>query len=365
MPYPKAESVGHVEGQILPLVQDDYWPVSSPEAQGLNLALLAALDVRVATKKINVHGIIIARNGELVHERYFGGKDQRGFDPPHRVEFDANKLHNINSVTKSVISILVGVAIDRGWIEDLDVPALSYFPEYADLRNPEKERITVRHLLTMTDGLEWSEFVPPGDSFEELLGSPDPYRYTLEQDVAREPGQSWNYNSGCTELLAAILHKTSGLPIEVLVKSLLFDPLGIVEVEWRSRLKNSCAETGGGLRMRPRDLAKVGQLILNEGSWQGTQLVSKSWVREALTPRTSALGAHLYGYHWWLGRSVVGDRKIRWVSATGWAGQRLFVIPELSMVIVVTAWLPGPMHLPDYIFLNQYILPSVKEEGPT
>jgi len=130
----------------------------------MSSAPLDSMDGRLsATAGANVHAIVVAREGVLVHERYFTGPDQVGHEPPARVAFNATALHNINSVTKSVVSLRAGIAIDRGRIGGLETPVFSFFPEYADLRTPERDRVTLRHLLTMTDGLEWREFNPDGD----------------------------------------------------------------------------------------------------------------------------------------------------------------------------------------------------------
>jgi CubicO group peptidase (beta-lactamase class C family) len=210
----------------------DGWSVGLPEHHGLDPTLLRAMDQRLAkSKRANVHAIVVARD---VYERYFTGEDQRdASEPTARVAFGPTIKHNMNSATKSVTSLLVDIAVDRGWIKDLDAPVLSYFPEHADLYTSEKNLITLRHLLTMSDGFEWHEFVPPFDSYSQMRQAADPYRKALEEEVRISPGRAYNYNSGATELLAAILHKTSGRPLDVLVKAELFDALSIEDVEWR------------------------------------------------------------------------------------------------------------------------------------
>jgi CubicO group peptidase (beta-lactamase class C family) len=160
------------ESSRTPTERHDGWPVGTPEQLRMGSASLASMDERLAaTRGANVHAILVAREGVLVYERYFAGEDQVGLEPPARVTFDATTKHNVNSATKSVVSLLVGIAIDRGWITGLETPVLSYLPEYADLRTPEKDRISLRHLLTMSGGLEWHEFLPPFDSVAEMRRS--------------------------------------------------------------------------------------------------------------------------------------------------------------------------------------------------
>ena len=322
-------------------------------------APLASMDERLATTPgANVHAIVVARDGVLVHERYYAGEDQVGREPPARVAFDATTRHNVNSATKSVVSLLVGIALDRGWITGLDVPVFSFFPEYADLRTPEKDRITLRHLLTMSGGLEWHEFLPPFDSVTEMRRAVDPYRYVLERPVVAPAGRTFNYNSGSTALLGLILKKTSGKPIDLLAEAELFGRLAIDDVEWQ-RMPQGDPSAGGGLRLRPRDAAKIGQLVLNKGAWNGSQVVSAPWVSQSITAQNEGPASYLYGYQWWIGRSFANGRVVGWAGAFGWGGQRLIVIPELGMVVFFAAWMPQNMAFPETVLLKQHILPAV------
>jgi CubicO group peptidase (beta-lactamase class C family) len=343
-------------------VIDDGWPLGSPGQYGLDGALLLEMEQRLArSKRPNLHAVIIVRGGVLVYERYFAGEDQRdASEPPALVVFDPTVKHNLNSATKSVISLLIGIALERGWLKDLDTPVLSYFLEYPDLHTPEKERLTLRHLLAMSDGLGWYEFVPPFDSYSRMRQATDPCRYVLEREIVISPGRGYNYNSGTTELLSAILRKAAGKPVDLLAKTELFDPLGIDDVEWR-RLANGDPMAAGGLRVRPRDAARIGQLVLDRGLWQGRQIVPASWIAQSTAPQNNGPGVYLYGFQWWLGRSFVRDRQLEWIGAFGSGGQRLIVLPSADMVVFVAAWLQQPqeMVLPESVLLNQYILPAV------
>jgi CubicO group peptidase (beta-lactamase class C family) len=327
----------------------------------MSSAPLASMDERLATTRgANVHAIIVARDGVLVHERYCAGQDQVAREPPARITFNATAKHNLNSATKSVVSLLVGIALDRGWITGVETAVFSYFPEYADLRAPEKDRITLRHLLTMSDGLEWHEFVPPFDSVTEMRRSIDPYRYILERRVAVPAGRAFNYNSGSTALLGLILRKTSGKPIDELAKAELFGHLGIEDTQWQ-RMPQGDPSAGGGLRLRPRDAAKIGQLVLNKGSWRGSQIVPAAWISESIKAQNKGPASYLYGYQWWVGGSEVNGRTVGWAGAFGWGGQRLIVIPELEMVVFFAAWMPQNMAFPERVLLREHILPAVIE----
>ena len=339
----------------------DGWPVGDPMQAGLDRIILADMRQRIAEGKLdNVHAVLIARNGALVYEQYSAGKDQNGLAAPAHVTFDAATRHNGNSITKSVTSLLIGIALERRWIQDLETPVFSYFPEYEDISTPEKQAITLRHLLAMSDGLDWLELVPPYDSMRQMREAPDPCRYVLERDLAMPPGRAFNYNSGATELLAEILRRGTGKTIDVLAQQELFDPLGISDVEWNRRFPNGDPQASGALRARPRDFTKIGQLVLDRGIWKGLAIVSPSWIEQSTAPHNNGPGQFLYGYQWWLGRSYCHGKVVEWIGAMGWAGQRLMILPELDMVVLVHAWLPDRMNLPESILLNQFILPAVR-----
>ena len=328
-----------------PAAMSDGWPVSPPAQQGLDPQLICSAGSGLAKlTEADPHGVVVIRHGVLVYEHYLAGDDLRGWTPVGVVPHDANTLHNIQSITKSVVALLVGIAFDRGWLKDIDAPIFSFFPEYADLRTPEKDRITLRHLLSMTSGLDWPERAlsinNPANILRRARLAPDPYRAVLERSVGAPPGTAWNYNSGGVWLLGRILKKVSGLPLDQFAKEALFEPLGIKDWAWE-RFSNGDPYVSGGLQLRPRDLAKLGQLVLDGGVWQGRQIVSVGLIKEMTTrhsPKEMWFGfARGYGYLWWLGRSSIGRRDIDWVGSLGWGGQRLFVVPEFSLVVAVTA----------------------------
>ncbi|MBA4096965.1 MAG: hypothetical protein C0484_09395 [Rhodospirillum sp.] len=238
----------------IPATLADGWTVASPESMGLDGELIRGIGPHFESwTDTNAHAVLIARHGKLVYERYFTGEDWAWGKALGRVAYDATKRHDLRSISKSITSLLVGIAVDRGWIADLDAPVFTFFPEHADLRTAEKDTITLRHLLTMSAGFAWSEDLPyqnPQNSERLMTDAPDRCRYVLEQPLVRPPGRVYIYNGGTTALLAAILHKAAGQPLDVLAQRELFDPLGIGDVEW-IRYIDGTPVAASGLRPPP------------------------------------------------------------------------------------------------------------------
>lgn len=347
-----------------PATAVDDWRLSTPASAGMDGEKLCSLvPVFEKNKDANLHAVLVVRHGKLVFERYFTGTDSPIDGAPRTVTFDANALHDIRSITKSVAALVLGIAVDRGWVTDIDLPVLSFFPEHADLRTPEKDRITLRHLLTMSQGLAWNgaPWKDPTNSERQMWESKAPQRYVLEQPVVAAPGEKFVYSGGSAALIAAILRKQTGQDLDVLALTELFQPLGIANVEWFQYRPGGDVMADGGLRMRPRDLAKIGQLMLDRGRWNGTQIVSAAWIDAASTRhQRTPLGLD-YGYQFWIGRSFLeksGD--VQWAAGMGLGGQRLFIVPSLDLVAVIHAGLyeqATHRSIPEGI-LNGFILPS-------
>lgn len=336
-----------------------------PEMAGIEAETLSAVCQWLDTvPKSNIHSILVARHGALVFEHYRTGSDERWREALPDLNHGIEVRHDLRSVTKVVTGLLVGKALEQHLIASLDEPVFSFFPEYGDLRTPEKDLICLRDLLTMSAGLDWDENVPADDPRHgemRLWRSDDLVRTALEPQLTSASGATWNYSGGCTELLAAILRKVSGKPIDEYAGEVLFTPLAIQNVEW-ARHPDGSLSGSGGLRMCSRDLARIGQLVIGNGNWDGEQVLTTSWIEQSLTPQIGVDDRlFFYGYHWWLGRSLVNRREVRWAAGIGLGGQRLFVIPELDLVVVITvghysdsmqAWLP-------LVILNRFVLPAV------
>lgn len=344
-------------------------PTASPESVGLSTNALAGIAAQFeAWPEANLHAVLIARHGQLVHEHYFAGDDNAWGQPLGRVAFDAGTPHDLRSITKSVVSLAFGAAAAGDPALDLDAPVFDFFPDHADLRTPARDAIRLRHLLTMSAGLAWDEAIPyqdPANSERRMVAAPDPIRYVLEQPVLRTPGAAYLYNGGLTVLLGEILARRAGRPIEDVVGDLILTPLGIDTVHWH------CNPTGGanvasGLRLLPRDIIKFGQVILAQGEWRGRAVVPPTWIADATSAHIQGADLHFYGYHWWLGRSLIARREIRWIAAVGWGGQRLFIVPELDLVVLVLAGLYGdPLQaLVGDIVLRRHVLPAALGLAP-
>ncbi len=243
---------------------------------------------------------------------------------------------------------------------------IDFFPEYADLRTVAKARITSRHLLTMSSGLAWTEAVAwksSRNNERQLFEAKDPYHYTLKQRVASPPGLVFNYSGGATSLLAGLLARTTGTRIDDYARAKLFTPLGITDFEWLSFAGSAEIAAFGGLRLRPRDLAKLGQLVLSNGLWNGNRVLPDGWVEESTRPRLNTEAHLYYGYHWWLGRSLLRGRDLRWIAGVGAGGQRLFVVPELELVVAINAahYRSRLQGLIPTAILNRFVLPAVKD----
>jgi len=324
--------------------RDDGWPVASiNEDKLVDRDTLCGMGDRLEGSGANIHAVLVAHGGKLVFERYFKGSDEiPGRICGSRVEdvtFDADTLHNVKSVSKSVSSLALGIAIDRGLIRSVNEPIFSFFPELSDLRSPERDHIQLSHVLTMSMGLAWVEATPATGDFNNdearMNMAWDPCRYVLSRSITAPAGQEFFYNTGALRLVSAIIRKATGRPLDEFARATLFEPLGITSAEW-ARVRGD-TDAGGGLRLRPRDMAKIGQLVLAGGRWNDRQVVTKAWIETSTALKLKATDGQSYGYLWWLGRSRLNGRQIEWVGALGRGGQSIRIVPELDLVVVVTA----------------------------
>jgi CubicO group peptidase (beta-lactamase class C family) len=354
-----------------PMALDDGWPVDKPENVGLDGGRLCGIAARLKSSNANVHAVVIVRHGKLVFEQYFSGRDER-FGREGQYDFDATTKHDMRSVSKSVVSLLVGIAIDRKLIAGVDEPIFKFFPEYSTLKTPGWEGVTLRHLLTMSSGIKWDENLPwtdPANDEPHLGKDADPINYILAKPIAAPPDVIWNYNGGGTDLLGNIIGRVSGQSLDQFAKEVLFQPLGIFDWEWKAYPTNGKLAPAIGLRVRPRDAAKIGQLVLNRGVWDGRQIVSTQWIEQSITPRFQANGyfggLFFYGYHWWMGRTLSADKEIKWIAAMGLGGQRIFIIPSLDLVMMTTQGLytSGRQGNASLDILSSFVIPSLRDES--
>ena len=305
--------------------------------QALSAALCQVIDSPSRNADL-LHGVIVDYRGQRIAERYFAGRDKvMGEFFGHDTVFTPQTLHDMRSISKSVVSLLLGIAQQQGKIGSLDTSALGYLPasdKPAQLAAG-WERITLRHLLTMASGLDWQEEGLFGNQTAmELSG--DQAAYVLGRSIAQAPGTRYLYNSGNTALLGRILERVTGLDLETYARQVLFWPLGITDVEWRKG-RDGHAFAHSGLRLRPRDLAKLGRLVLDEGRWNGRQLVPETYIQDSTKSHIPAELDWHYGFQWRVGDTVVAGTPWRWVAAFGNGGQRLFLVPALDLVVVIMA----------------------------
>lgn len=297
------------------------WKVSTPEEQGLDSRIFLEGLSRLRTEESALHSLLVLRNGYLVLECYVH-------------PYGPDTLHNVKSVSKSIISAVTGIALEKGILTSLDRPVRSYFPEYfTGGTDPRKEAITLRHLLTMTSGLELDE---NGPLMSAVFASDDWIKATFERPMAAAPGTVHLYSTPLTHALSGILTRASGKTLLDLSREVIFDPLGIEEVQWQ-RGPQGYYFGGAELFLKPRDMAKFGLLYLSGGRWRGRQVVPEAWVRESTRNQLSLEEAdQKYGYYWWLPPD--GG-----YMAMGWGGQVILVDPAEELVIVSTAGESGDL----------------------
>jgi CubicO group peptidase (beta-lactamase class C family) len=320
-----------------PAVDSFTWPRTEPAAAGVAAELGSQLDAGVRSGQFaDLHAVVVVRRGAIVLERYDTGLDERWGTPLGHVAFDARTRHDLRSVSKSIVGLLYGIALAEGKVPAPEQPVLDAFPAYADLAaEPARRAITIAHVLSMTMGLAWNEDLPytdPANSEIAMERSADRYRYVLSQPAVGAPGAAWRYSGGATALLGHLIARGTGMPLLEYARARLFAPLGIEDVEWTPGL-NGEAAAASGLRMRAPDLARVGQLVLDRGRWQGRSVVPADWITASLTPRTAAFEGVRYGYHWYLAQRA--DGAPFGTLGIGLGGQRLVVVPAQELVYVI------------------------------
>lgn len=332
------------------------WPVARPEEVGIEARGLSALVGRLRRGELGqVHGLLIVRHGRLAVEEYFAGSSR-------------DDVHTQQSVTKSVTSLLVGIAIDQGLIRSEGDPVLGYFPEYGDLggQDARRDSLAIEDLLTMRAGLLWTEEPYAGSDLERLNGSAgDWVRFVLDRPMREAPGTFWQYNSGGVIVLAGVLRSATGGDPGEFARRHLFEPLGIRGERWVRSPFDGLPHTGGGLFLRARDMARLGELLLRQGSAGGQQVVSRDWLerssRRAAGPIAWPRPVY-YGQLFWLfpfGGVAGASPSPDIVTASGAGGQWIFTAPSLDLVVVFTADRLNPRFFTPVDLLYGEILPAV------
>ena len=330
---------------------------------------------KIQSAKIKeVHSLLIYKDGKLVLEEYFTGHDYNwendNFWGPE-VQWDKDRLHHIMSDTKSVTSLLIGIAIDQGFIEHEGEPIFKYLPEYKTFNNQGREQIKIEHLLTMTSGLEGNEWVSSYRNLDNPIISlwlcDDPIECILDRPMVAAPGTQFSYWGGNQILLGEILKNASGMEVNSFAEKYLFEPLQIADYDW-TYVNNGPQEAAGGLELTPRSMAKIGITVLNNGLWNKSQIIPQDWVIKSEKPyrnnteiRVPGLKSwrHGYTYGWWT--KSWKDPIANTVFAGGWGGQNIFILPDYDMVVVFTGGNYNRVPPPKKI-MDQYIIPALIRE---
>jgi CubicO group peptidase (beta-lactamase class C family) len=358
----------------IPEVRNDGWKTAGADTLGVDSNRLTILTDSIrAWPELGVHAILIERDGRLIYEEYFDGFDEKWGEPLGAIKMSADTMHDLRSVTKSITSALVGIALAEGAIRSLDQPVVQWFPEYPELDTPERRRVTLANVLAMTSGFEWKEDVPytdPRNDEIRMIKNAEPLRYALSRSFVHEPGDEFNYNGGLTQVMAAVIERATKTSLEEYARKKLFEPLGITNVEWMGDLAGM-PSAASGLRMRPRDLAKFGSLFLHEGEWNGKQIIPAEWVERStrrhfrFRPRTGADAGGQFGYanFWWYSCYPSPAGLVEARAAVGNGQQRIFVLPELKMVVTILAGRYNDFTTGGALgkrILLEHVLPAVK-----
>ena len=343
---------------------EDDWQIATLSEVHLDPDIIRSLlgKIDVPNGYQNIKSLLIVKDGKLVVEEYYPPGDVR------EQEFKRFAPQEQTSATKSVTSILIGIAIDQHLIKSVDETVATFFPEYADsFKDPDKAKIRIRDLLTMQAGLSWDEWTYPytdaRNTHVQMLRSKDPIRYVLEQPIVAPQGAKFAYSSGNSIVLGKIISKATGKRVEKFAEQVLFEPLGITDFYW-GKYPGEIVQTGGGLFLRPRDMAKIGYLYLKGGRWGDHQIVSENWVKESTKDQVGAdkipkaAQADGYGFQWWLSSFKVGEQDFDSFSARGRGGQFILVVPKLELVAVFTSPAENPSLFQPLEIMQKYVVPA-------
>jgi CubicO group peptidase (beta-lactamase class C family) len=341
--------------QILSPGSNPAWQTSAPEKQNVSSTVLLELLSHLDNNEFgNIKSLLIVRNNYLIFEKYFNGADQ-------------NQLHILYSVTKSITSIVTGIAINNENNFNVNDKIENYFPAYESDFDSLKNLITIKEVLTMTAGFQWNElsipYSDPQNDFNKLYTSNDRINFLLQKEIVNTPGTVFTYNTGLPLLQSAILKQSCNISVADYAELNLFNPLGIVSWSWGTN-SDSITNTGNGLALRPTDLAIIGQLLLNGGSWNGQQVISQDWITESTQKSVTDNSLYDYGYFWWrfsdqnpvVASLPVNDLYFAW----GYSDQFLFVIPVYNMLVVITAD-NQENNYPIFNILKDYIFTAVED----
>lgn len=306
-----------------PIALDEPLPAAAPEVVGMDTVILNTIVQQLRAEDHKIHSMLVVRKGKLVVEEYFNG-------------YDRNRPHDIRSATKSITSLLVGAAIDRGFIDGIEAPMMQYLASsYPDIKD--KNQIQLKHLLMMQNGLDCDDGDRKTKGQEDrMYRSKDWISYFLALENVHVPGDSTRYCTGGVVALGEVVAQATGKDFGAFAGEVLFEPLDIKNYHWARFDGGEKVDSGGHLMITPQGMVKIGMLVLNEGRWGGQQLVASNWIAASTKPRTMMSG-NPYGYLWWHNFIPYGEKQVEVISARGNGGQVIFIVPEYELVVVFTA----------------------------
>lgn len=315
--------------------------IYQPEDVGMdNLVIENLVDSIESGFYPNRHSLLIYKDEKLVLEKYFPGKDENWGDDIGIIQHNDTIIHDMRSVSKSVVSACIGIAIAQGKIKSAEQDVFDFFEDYNQYNNEGRENLKIKHLLTMSSGLDWNENIPydnPENSEIQMINSGDAIGFVLSRKITSEPGTVWQYNGGTTELLAEIIKRISGKNIHEFAKDYLFKPIGISKSEWTISPETNSPAAASGLRLTSKDMLKFGVLYLNNGRWGTKQVVPEEWVEASLKSHVERPDGEGYGYQFWIFNFTVEDKSLTIPTAVGNGDQRIFLDQTNNLLIVTTA----------------------------
>lgn len=348
---------------------DDGWQVGSLSSAGIDGVKISEMLESIyhgeehgdtlrrmhgGNKMQNIHGILIARHGKLVFEEYF-------------YHYNRTNWHNTASVTKSVTSLLVGIAIKQGYLEGVEQAALPFFEDYQPLPDPDERwgQITIEDLLTMRHGIQCDDWLRSSPTYwkrDRSWESGDVIEFLFNLPMEFAPGEHFSYCSTGTIMLGGVLARATGMTVQQFSEQNLFALLGITSYGWQSAA-GGWADTGGSMQMRMRDMLKLGQMALQGGAWEGQQVVPQAWIEQSVRKHVDlefnqSWGSG-YGYLWWLSDVRIDGKRVHSFAASGAGGQVITVYPELELVVVITGWNIDPDNGEPFQIMERWILPAV------
>jgi len=350
--FPSADfiSTGKFQGAYWPT---ESWKTCAPDQLGIDPKKLRELNEEILLlleMHVDIHSVLIIKDGYIVAEQDYSEK------------YSADSLHPIYSCTKSITSSLFGIAIQEGLLQGLDCEMLDFFPEI-EVQNltEQKERITLKHLLTMSTGLEWYEMEYPysddRNTFRQWIDQGGGVQFVLDRPMVADPGEMYSYNTGTSHVLSAVLQEVTGTRTDLYAREHLFTPLGIDDYYWQAD-SSGVSYGGSSMCLTPRDMAKFGYLYLQGGMWDGERIIPEDWVEESHQQhmKRKYIKNYYYGYQWWVSNENT-------FSAVGYGGQWITVMPDHNMVVVFT----NQFEEGDYLqwstperLVETYILPSLE-----